>query len=125
MIARPHKGLVPAVRIGEHLAGVGLEFLDIELVVGEQHVVLEILGHGRGVMRQTGQGIVHALGGERRQGAGAAVIQFCNAVYDVVIRGRQIRHVKDIAQRVRHRPFLRHGDVRIARHCKMHGDRCG
>ena len=41
---------IAALGIGQLRAGIGLEFRDIELVVGEQDVVLEMLGIGRRIM---------------------------------------------------------------------------
>jgi hypothetical protein len=44
------------------------EFVDVELVVGEQHEVLEPLGRRAGVVAQAVQRVVHPRRGEQRQG---------------------------------------------------------
>ena len=49
------------------VAGIAFELVDIELVVGEQDVVLEMLRIGRGVVAEPGQRVIDPLRGERGQ----------------------------------------------------------
>ena len=66
-VAGLDEGGVAAAALGHQLARVDAELVDVELVVGEQHEVLEMLRAGRRVVRQPVQRIVDALRGERRQ----------------------------------------------------------
>ena len=66
-IAGGDKGGVAAGGVAQHLTCKPLEFIDIELVVCEQDMVLEMLWRGGGVMRQPRQRVIDALRGKRRQ----------------------------------------------------------
>ena len=77
----------------------GAEFVDVELVVGEEHEVLEMVGARRRVVAEPRQRIVDALrgkGGERR---GLARPRLVGAVGDLVIGVRQVRRVEEVSQR--------------------------
>ena len=80
-------------------AGVGDELVDVELVVGEQHEVLEMLRRRRRIVRQPVQRIVDALGGERRQRPCFAGCHFECAVGDLVVGAVKIGHVEQVADR--------------------------
>ena len=75
------------------------ELVDVELVVGEQHEVLEMVRAGRRVVRQPVQRIVDPLRGERRQRQRLAGDRLERAVGDVVVGAVEIRHVEHVAQR--------------------------
>ncbi len=123
LVAGAHKSLIPAVRVRNGTAREGLELVHIKLVVGEQHMVLEMLWIRRGVMRQPRERIVHPLRGKRRQGPCAIVVQKPKAVHDVIVGGRQIRHVEDIAQHKIQNAFLRHRQIVGPREGEMHRHR--
>jgi hypothetical protein len=53
------------------------ELVDVELVVGEEHEVLEVLGHRARVVAQAVQRVVHARRGEQRQRLGFAGLVSC------------------------------------------------
>ena len=55
---------VSAVRLGQHATGIGFEFGDIELVVGEQNMGLKMVRVGRCIMVEARQRIIHPRGGE-------------------------------------------------------------
>jgi hypothetical protein len=65
------EGDVVAGGIGHQLVAQLDELVDVELVVGEQHEVLEVLGRGAGVVAQPVQRIVHPRRGEQRQRLGS------------------------------------------------------
>jgi hypothetical protein len=76
------------------------ELVDVELVVGEQHEVLEPLGRGAGVVAQAVQRIVHPRRGEQRQRlrlAGRAR----GAVGNAVVHGGQVGQVEHVAHQQR------------------------
>ncbi len=121
MVAGADKTDIARVRIRQHFARVGFELRDIELVVGEQHMVLEMLGIGGGVMRQARQRIIDALGGEQGQRANP-IGGMIGAIHDIIVGGRQIRHIKDITQHKTSRPFLGDGHIGASGYGKMHRD---
>ena len=82
-IARADKAGVAAVRVARSCAGIGFKFVDVELVVGEQNMVLEMLGGGRRVMRQPRQRIVHPLRGKRGKGADTVRLQKTVPIHDI------------------------------------------
>ena len=85
---------------------------------------LEMLRIRGRVMRQPREGVIDPL---RSEGCKRAhvILGHIGAVDDIVIGGRQIRHVKDIAQGEVRRPLLRHVQRVIAGHGEMHRDRRG
>ena len=123
-IAGRDKGGVAALGVAQHLAGVLLKLGHIELVVGEQHMCLEMLGIRGRVMRQPGEGVIDALRGKGRERA-HVVLRHVGPVDDIIIGGRQVRHVKDIAQGEIGGPFLGHVQRIITRHGEMYRNRCG
>ena len=76
------------------------EFVDVELVVGEQHIVLEPFGRRAGVVAQAVQRIVDAWRGEQRQRMGLAGPGLVRAVGNAVVHRRQVRQVKHIAHQI-------------------------
>ena len=77
----------------------------------------------RRVMGKTRQRIVNALSGKRRQRMRSVGMRETKPVDDVVVGGRQIGHVEDVAQREVRRAVLWHTQHRIIRNCEMHGHR--
>ena len=61
MIVRANEGQITAIWICHLLTREGFKFFHIELVVCEQHMVLEKFWIRGSVMAQTGQGIIHPL----------------------------------------------------------------
>ena len=122
-VARAHQRHVAGSGRGQHAARIGHELVDVELVVGEQHVVLEVVRRRRGVVRQPGQAVVHALRGEGRQGARAVLEGEAHPVDDVVVGRGQVGHVEDVPHQEGQHPVLRHGQVGVVQHGEMHGDR--
>ena len=77
------------------------EGIDVELVVGEDDEVLEMLGIGAGVVIEPAQRVVDAGGAKQRQRLGRARLELERAVGDRIVHGGEIRHVERIAQRSR------------------------
>ena len=105
-VAGLDEGLVAAAAVRHHVARQGAELVDVELVVGEQHEILEMARARGRVVRQAGERIVDALRGEGRQREGLARSGLVGAVGDLVVGRRQVRRVEQVAQR--HRQVLRH-----------------
>ena len=76
------------------------EFINVELVVGEQQEVLKVVGCGTGVMAQALQRIVHPRRGEQGQWLRLARARFVGAVGNAVVHGRQVGQVKHIAHQL-------------------------
>ena len=98
-VAGLDEGSVAAAALGHQLARMDAELVDVELVVGEQHEVLEMVRAGRRVVRQPVQRIVDALRGERRQRQRLAGHRLERAVGDVVVGAVEVRHVEHVAER--------------------------
>mmetsp|Transcript_24077 Transcript_24077/g.44479 ORF Transcript_24077/g.44479 Transcript_24077/m.44479 type:complete len:426 (-) Transcript_24077:181-1458(-) len=119
-IASRDKGGIAAVWVVELLTGIGLELGHIELIVGEQHEVLEMHRIGGGVMRQPRQRIVDALGGEGGQRLDP-ILGRIGPIDDVIIGVGQVGHVKDVAQGEIPRPFLGHSHGCVVGNRKVDG----
>ena len=74
------------------------EFVDVELVVREQHEILEVLRVGAGVVAQAMQRVVDARRREERERVRLAWLGDEGAVGDAVIHGAEVRQVEQIAQ---------------------------
>jgi hypothetical protein len=74
-------------------------------------------------VREPRERIVDPLGGERGERARPVGMRVAEAVHDVVVRGRQVRHVEEVAQRKVHRAFLRHRQPGVVRDREMDGHR--
>ena len=66
------------------------ELVDVALIVGEEHEVLEMLRRGAGVVLQPRERIVDALGGEERQRARLAGCRDECAVGDRIVGRRKV-----------------------------------
>ena len=110
-------------RIGQHLPRDLLEFVDVELIVGEEHMVLEMLRACRGVMREPGERVIHPLRGEGRQMPGPIRVRLRRAIHDIVVHAFKRGHVEDIAQGNRQRAFLRDRHLGLTGDGEMHRDR--
>jgi len=73
------------------------EFVDVELVVGEQHEVLEPLRRRARVVAQAVQRVVDPRGGEERQRLRLAVARLESAVGDAVVHHAQVGQVEHVA----------------------------
>jgi hypothetical protein len=76
------------------------ELVNVELVIGEQHVVLKMRRAGAAVMAQAVQRVVGACPGEQRQRLGLTMGPVPSAVGDAVVHRCQVGQVKHIAQTV-------------------------
>ena len=74
------------------------ELVDVELVVGEQHEVLEMLGPGTGVVAQAVQRVVDPRRGEQRQRLRLAGRGLVGAVGDAVVHRAEVGQVEQVAQ---------------------------
>ena len=72
------------------------ELVDIKLVVGEQHEVLEMLVRGAGVMAQSLQRVIDARCGEQGQRTGRAGRRLMGAVGDAVVHRRKVGQVEQV-----------------------------
>ena len=97
-VARLHEGAVRAARVLHLQLAERNELVDVELVVGEQDEVLEVLGRGAGVVAQAVQRIVHPRRGEQRQRVRIAGQHAVRAVGDAVVHGRQVGQVEHVGQ---------------------------
>ncbi len=73
------------------------ELVDVELVIGEQHVVLKPARRGAGVVAQALQRIVDARRGEQRQRPGLRGCGLVRAIGNPVVHGGQVGQVKHLA----------------------------
>ena len=101
-VARLHEGRVAVAALLHHPAGVGDEGVHVEGVVGEQHVVLEMVGACGGVVAQPVQRIVDARCREGRQRPRRAGDTLQRAVDDRVVHVGEIGHIEPVAQRPGH-----------------------
>ena len=99
------------------------EFIDIELVVGEQDVILKMLGRGGRVMRHPLERIIHPLRGKGGQRADAVFIAQQMPVDDFIIGVGKVRHIKNVAQ-VEIDIVVVRTDHRVVRKGEMNRDRC-
>ena len=90
--------------VADELAGDADELVDIALVVGQQHEILEVLRQGAGVVLQTRERVVDALGREEREGPRLAGAMLQRAVGDGIVGGAEIGEREMILQRAQ--PFL-------------------
>jgi len=96
-VARLDEGDVFAVGLGHFGVAQAHELVDVELVIGEQHEVLEPLGLRAGVVAQTVQRVIHARRGEQRQRLRFAGPWLPGAVGDAVVHGGQVGQVEQVA----------------------------
>jgi hypothetical protein len=90
--------IVLRARIGGHrLVAQAHELVDVELVVREQHEVLEMLGRGAGVVTQPVQRIVDPRRGEQGQRLGLAGAGLARAIGDAVVHRVQVGQVEAVA----------------------------
>jgi hypothetical protein len=122
-VARLDEGAVLGVALLHQLVTELHELVDVELVVGEEHEVLEVLRVGAGVVAQTAQRVVDARCGEKRQRMRLARMRRVRAVGDAVVHRVQIRQVEHVAQQEAplgaHRAF----DVVVLGEREVHRDR--
>ena len=116
-VARDHiagldEGVGARLTRGHALAAQAREGVDIELVVREDHEVLEVLRIGAGVVVEPVQRIVDARGAKQGERLGRAGRQLQRAVGDRVVHGGEIGRVEDVAQRPVDRRDRAAGDAR-------------
>ena len=118
-VARLDEGGVARALVRQRREGVLDELVHVELVVGEEDVVLEMRRAGGGVMREPRQRVVDALRREGRQRPRSRGGHSRVAVDDVIVGGVEVGHVEDVAQRpvqrvldgAFHVGVLAHGEV--------------
>ena len=98
-VAGLDEGVVVAVRIGHFGEPVGDELVDVELVVGEDDVVLEMLRARAGVVAQPVQRVVDARRGEQGQRLRPSGCADPGAVDDRIVHLREVGHVEPVADR--------------------------
>jgi RNase P protein component len=89
-----------AVTVLHRGAAQAYKLIDIELVVGEQHEVLEVLRRGSRVVAQPVQRVVDPRRGEQGQRFGVAITRFVCAVGDAVVHRGQVRQVERVAHQL-------------------------
>ena len=94
VIAGFNERLVVRVAFRQQFVRHAREFVDIELVVGEQDIILEIFGRRGGVMLQPVQRIIDPRRGERRQRIFAAGLRFMHAIDDGIVHDGNIGHIE-------------------------------
>ena len=123
-VARLDEGGIATAALFHQVAGVEAELVDIELVVGEKHEVLEMQRAGRRVMRQPVQRVIDALGRERRHRQRVAGNRLESTVGDLVVGAVEVGHVEDVAQRPLDRVGIGAVDMGAFEKGEMHRDRC-
>ena len=101
------------------------EFVDVELVIGEQHEVLEPLGRCACVVAQAVQRVVHARRGEQRQRLRLTGGGLPGAVGDAIVHGGQVGQVEHVAHQHAAGLGQRALDVVVLRKREMDGNRVG
>ena len=89
-VTRLDEGDVFAVLIVHEIVAHAHEFVDVELVVGEQHEVLKPLGRSAGVMAQPMQRIIDAWRGEQRQRLMRTWRRLVGSVGDAVVHSGEV-----------------------------------
>jgi hypothetical protein len=84
--------------VGHELVAEADELVDIELIVGEQHEVLEMRRPRAGVVAQPVQRVIHPRRGEQRQRVGFARAGLEGAVGDAVVHRAEVGQVEVVAQ---------------------------
>ena len=107
------------------LAAHAREGIDVELIVREDHEVLEVLRIGAGVVVEPVQRVVDAGSAEQRERLRRAGRPLQRAVDDRVVHGGEIGRVEQVAQRplARRRAGERRRDVDVAPIGEMNRDR--
>ena len=88
-IARRHEAVIAV--LADQRAAEADELVDVALVVGEQHEILEMLGRRAGVVVQPRERIVDALGGEEGERPRLVRSAHQRAVGDGVVGGAEVR----------------------------------
>jgi len=101
------------------------EFVDVKRIIGKQHVTLELVRAGGGVMAQPVQRIIDARGaeqGQRMRRIGDAA-DFIGAVDDAIVHRRQVGQVEQIRQMTQMIRIEIAFHVDSLRKGEMHGNR--
>jgi hypothetical protein len=122
-VAGLDKGDVLAGRVGHGGVAHGDELVHVELVVREQHEVLEPFGRGAGVVAQALQRIVHARRGEQAQGQRLAGVWRVRAVRDAVVHGGQVGQIEHVAHELAARGAHRAFEVVVLGEAEVHRNR--
>jgi ABC-type transporter Mla MlaB component len=97
-IAGLYEGLNTGVAGADALAARPRECVDVELIVREDHEILEVFRIGACVVVEPVQRIIDTRGTEQRQRLRRGGRQLQRAVGDCVVHGGEVRRVEHIAQ---------------------------
>jgi hypothetical protein len=98
-IARFDKRVIARVTVFHARAADAGERVDVELIVGKDHEVLEMLRIGSGIMIEPVQGIIDARGVKQSQWRRRARIGGVQAIRYRIVHGAKIGGIENIAQR--------------------------
>ena len=126
-VARRNERIVGRVAVRHVLAADLCECVDIELIVGEDHEVLEVLRVGAGVVVEPVQRIIDARAAKQRERRRRPGWHLMRAVGDGIVHCGEVGRVEYVAQRPFHRRPAAHratgGDVDVARIGEVNRDR--
>src|SRR6185369_8035707 len=88
--ARTDQRKIGAVLAAQRLHAPAEKFVDIALIVGEQHIGLEIFGCGAGIMEQAGDAERHAQAIEQRKWPWGSGLVLPDAVDDLIADMRKL-----------------------------------
>ena len=110
---------IGAVRVSDTFFGHLLKAVDIELVVREQHEILEMRAVGPGIVTQSMQGIINPRSGEEGQRAGWRAAEIDLSVNQFIIHRAQIRRIEQAGEFFDLRQIKRAFDVQAFRKSEM------
>ena len=122
-VARLDKGDVLAGRIRHRLVPKAHELVDVELVIGEQQEILEVLGRGAGVVAQAVQRVVDARRREQGKRLRLTRARRVGAVGDAVVHRGQIGQIEHVAHQLAPLRAQAALDVVVLGKREVHGDR--
>ena len=97
-VARPDEGFRTDLAGREALPARLRERIDIELVVREDHEILEVIRVGAGVVIEPAQRVIHARRPEQGERLGGPGRQLERAIGDRIIHRRKVRRIEHVAQ---------------------------
>ncbi len=122
-VARLDEGGIALGPVGHHLQPHADEFVDIELIVGEQDEILEMIGAGRRVMLEALHRQIDARGGEQGQRQASRGMARIGPVGNRIVHAGQIRQVEEVAEHRLLAGIQRRLDETFPRQGEMNRDR--